>query len=208
VRLPSSPVDAFTTLFDPSLRSIVPAIVCEPFQGLQGRLAKRLEDLTKKKELETDPEQTMDESVDSFFTRRLGRAVAGDLVSAFIHGVYAGDSTSLSIQATFPSLCKLEKEYGSIVWGMLFRRADALETELVNKLKENFDDDVREMLEKTSVWGLRGGLETLTRTLRMALESMPNVEIIQNAPVFNITYQKDQSVRVRRLCLRSRGCPR
>jgi len=48
-----------------------------------------------------------EESVYSFFARRLGAQLASRLVAPFISGIYAGDSRSLSIQAAFPGLAAL-----------------------------------------------------------------------------------------------------
>src|SRR5262249_45655067 len=58
-----------------------------------------------------------EESVYSFFARRLGAQLATRLVAPFISGIYAGDSRSLSIQAAFPGLAALERDHGSIIKG-------------------------------------------------------------------------------------------
>src|SRR5262249_51569291 len=58
-----------------------------------------------------------EESVYSFFARRLGAQLASRLVAPFISGIYAGDSRSLSIQAAFPGLAALERDHGSIIKG-------------------------------------------------------------------------------------------
>src|SRR5262249_10258063 len=60
-----------------------------------------------------------EESVDSFFSRRLGPQLARRVVAPFVSGIYAGDSQSLSIQAAFPGLAALERDHGSIVKGAL-----------------------------------------------------------------------------------------
>jgi oxygen-dependent protoporphyrinogen oxidase len=58
-----------------------------------------------------------EESVESFFTRRLGPQLARRVVAAFISGIYAGDARSLSIQAAFPGLAALERDHGGILKG-------------------------------------------------------------------------------------------
>jgi oxygen-dependent protoporphyrinogen oxidase len=58
-----------------------------------------------------------EESVDSFFARRLGPQLARKVVAAFVSGIYAGDSSSLSIQAAFPGLAALERDHGGIIKG-------------------------------------------------------------------------------------------
>jgi oxygen-dependent protoporphyrinogen oxidase len=58
-----------------------------------------------------------EESVESFFARRLGPQLARRVVAPFISGIYAGDAASLSIQAAFPGLAALEREHGGIIKG-------------------------------------------------------------------------------------------
>jgi oxygen-dependent protoporphyrinogen oxidase len=59
------------------------------------------------------------ETVESFFTRRFGREVHDRLAAPFIGGVYAGDTSKLSLEAAFPRLEELERQYGSVVMGMI-----------------------------------------------------------------------------------------
>lgn len=63
--------------------------------------------------------KTSDESVATFFTRRLGTELAQRVVDPFVSGVYAGDATVLSIRETFPVVWEAEQKYGNIVWGMI-----------------------------------------------------------------------------------------
>jgi oxygen-dependent protoporphyrinogen oxidase len=60
-----------------------------------------------------------DESVADFFRRRLGREAHDRLAAPFIGGIYAGNAEKLSIAAAFPRLVEMEREYGSIMAGML-----------------------------------------------------------------------------------------
>jgi protoporphyrinogen/coproporphyrinogen III oxidase len=64
---------------------------------------------------------TADESVATFFHRRLGSEVARHIVDPFVTGVYSGDPGELSIRSLFPSLWELEQRHGSLAWGMLAR---------------------------------------------------------------------------------------
>jgi len=66
-----------------------------------------------------------DASVAAFFARRLGREPAERLVDPFVSGVYAGDPQATSVKAAFPSIWEAEQRAGSIVRGMLSRRARA-----------------------------------------------------------------------------------
>ena len=64
-----------------------------------------------------------DESIASFFTRRLGREAYETLVEPLTTGIYAGDGDQLSLRATFPGLRALELEHGSVITGLLAQPA-------------------------------------------------------------------------------------
>ncbi|HZS43969.1 MAG TPA: protoporphyrinogen oxidase [Blastocatellia bacterium] len=58
-----------------------------------------------------------DESVAGFITRRLGPQIEKTFVSPFVSGIYAGDSSKLSMRSTFAALVEFEEEGGSITRG-------------------------------------------------------------------------------------------
>ena len=60
-----------------------------------------------------------DESVYSFFSRRVGREIADYAVSPFVNGIYAGDPAKLSIRSAFPKLWEMEQQKGSMLRGAL-----------------------------------------------------------------------------------------
>jgi protoporphyrinogen/coproporphyrinogen III oxidase len=66
-----------------------------------------------------------DESVESFFARRLGPEAMARLIDPFVSGVYSGDPAAMSVKAAFPSLWEAERRAGSIVKGMLSGRPKA-----------------------------------------------------------------------------------
>jgi len=61
-----------------------------------------------------------DESVDSFLRRRFGGTIS-DLGSAGMHGIYASSSTQLSARAVMGGVYEGEREYGSVLLGMMRR---------------------------------------------------------------------------------------
>ena len=63
-----------------------------------------------------------DESVWEFAARRLGAEAADRLISPMTLGVFAGDAHRLSIASSFPKMAALERDYGSLVRGMIARR--------------------------------------------------------------------------------------
>ena len=63
-----------------------------------------------------------DESLGHFIERRLGREVLENITEPLLAGIYAGDSKSLSLKATFPHFRILEQKYRSLILGMLASR--------------------------------------------------------------------------------------
>ncbi len=66
-----------------------------------------------------------DESIAAFVSRRMGREAYERLVEPLMSGIYAGDGEQLSLDATFPHLRQLEREYGSVTRGLLARNDES-----------------------------------------------------------------------------------
>ncbi|GAA99636.1 uncharacterized protein L969DRAFT_48038 [Mixia osmundae IAM 14324] len=175
VKLPSGITSLLraTLSSDSVLRSLLPALLGEPFRRRK-------------------PEQALqtDESVHSFFSRRFGDAFATNLVSGMVHGIYAGDTRTLSVGATFGSIAKLEQQYGSLIVALLRGgvKSDPEQTRLVKELQDLMPIDERTNLRSASVWSLRGGLETLTLGLEMALRRADNVTLSRDDPIQSIAH--------------------
>jgi protoporphyrinogen/coproporphyrinogen III oxidase len=65
---------------------------------------------------------TEEESIANFVRRKFGHEILEYLVSPFVSGVYAGDPEKLSLRAAFPSLEEWEREYGSVIRGVMKSR--------------------------------------------------------------------------------------
>ncbi len=63
-----------------------------------------------------------DESLASFFRRRVGRQAFERMLEPLMAGIYAGDAEQMSVQATFPRFVELEQQYGSVIRGMMTTR--------------------------------------------------------------------------------------
>jgi oxygen-dependent protoporphyrinogen oxidase len=66
-----------------------------------------------------------DESLAGFMTRRLGGEVYDTLIEPLMAGIYAGDGSVLSLEATFPQLRQAEREHGGLIRGVLAQRGKA-----------------------------------------------------------------------------------
>ncbi len=95
------------------------ALLSTPLLSLRGKLRILAEPLMPRA-------ATADESVATFFSRRIGHEAAERLIDPFVSGVYAGDPAATSIKAAFPTLWEAEQRAGSIVRGMLSRPRSAV----------------------------------------------------------------------------------
>ncbi|KAI9332669.1 hypothetical protein BDR26DRAFT_1010480 [Obelidium mucronatum] len=132
-----------------------------------------------------------DESIASFVARRFGRHVADSLVSALVHGIYAGDARVLSVRACFPFLWDAERKHGSVLLALL---KDALS----KKPKEVFPPELSsdgikfiQRIKACSVYAFKNGLQTLTDAIVKDLkQNYPNVSILTNTRVSKIELVK------------------
>ena len=91
-----------------------------------------------------------DDTVDTFFRRRFGDEAAEYLAGPFVSGIYAGDARALGARASFPTLWQAEKDHGSVIKGMLFR-------------KKQLPDPDRTV--KRGLFSIDGGLGRLANTM-------------------------------------------
>jgi oxygen-dependent protoporphyrinogen oxidase len=106
---------------DGTLRSVptsAPAFLRSDVLPLAGRLRVLAEPFARSR---PDGE----ESVFEFAKRRIGRRAAEVLVDAMVTGVFAGDSTKLSLEATFPRMAAMEAEHGSLTAALFAKVMEA-----------------------------------------------------------------------------------
>ncbi|KAF8929669.1 oxygen-dependent protoporphyrinogen oxidase [Dissophora ornata] len=126
-----------------------------------------------------------DESIESFVSRRFGKGFSDDLISAMVHGIYAGDVSKLSVRSTFGMLYHLEKDYGSVILGLLMGGGN-IETPWDQTLKEKIAakmPELNEFVDKTSIYSFKDGLEELSRALEKDLVESGRVSIRKNSLV-------------------------
>lgn len=102
-----------------------------------------------------------DESLQTFFSRRLGGDWCDRLVDPFVSGIYAGDSRKLSIQSCFPLLWQWEQEQGSLLKGAWRHpKRPASESTFISEW------------EKEPIFSFKQGMEGLTDELAKQLEGI------------------------------------
>lgn len=107
------------------------------------------------------PRGTEEESIDSFFKRRLGSYAAEMFIDPLVAGIFAGDSSQLSMNACFPQIYQWEQEHGSILKGMLRSKRPTAQH------KSAFVDAWR----KQGIFSLRRGMQQLVDTLRTRVDA-------------------------------------
>lgn len=65
---------------------------------------------------------TEDEPLGELIERRLGREVLENITEPLLAGIYAAEMHQLSLHATFPQFGDVEREYGSLIRGMMTGR--------------------------------------------------------------------------------------
>ncbi|HSL19076.1 MAG TPA: protoporphyrinogen oxidase [Methylomirabilota bacterium] len=66
-----------------------------------------------------------DETVDAFGRRRLGRRFAQMMLDPMVSGIFAGDTTRLSLAAVFPKMVEMEREHGGLFRALIAKRRAA-----------------------------------------------------------------------------------
>jgi oxygen-dependent protoporphyrinogen oxidase len=111
-----------------------------------------------------------DESVEEFVSRRVGREFYEKLIDPMSTGIYAGDSSRMSMRSCFPKVYFLEKKYGGLIKGLL-----ALKKER---------KDVKAQPE-TVLMSFKGGMLELINSLESKLEG----KIIKGKKVTGCNYE-------------------
>lgn len=136
-----------------------------------------------------------DESVHQFMSRRLGTAAATNLVSAMMHGIYAGDSRKLSIKSVLPSLVELENTHGALSRALLPRwinpRHTLPKTGSVIPEETTLDHDIIKRARNTSIYSFPEGLREIVDAIETHLVASPNVSIWMDSPCESISHSNE-----------------
>lgn len=150
-----------------------------------------------------------DESVGDFFSRRLAKPMVDRILSAVLHGIYAGDAYSLSAKSLFPTPWRDEATAGSITNGMIKARSEGFEVtkreaDYLKEMKSfHWDPLLRATLKDTTVFTFTEGLSTLADALVRYLAQSGNVEFKTSTPVESIMPSEEKSS----IMVSARGMP-
>lgn len=151
-------------------------------------------DLTAEKR----PDDLADESIGSFFSRRCSSKIVDNLISAVLHGIYAGDVYNLSMRTLIPRFWDFESEYRSLLIGSLDSagntRISSSDWAMLQNLDKELDKetDASEKLRaagQSSVFTFQKGLGELVHRLEAHLKQNSMVDIQQETLVTDLRLQ-------------------
>lgn len=122
--------------------------------------------------------QRQDESVNDFFSRRLGKKAVDLFVDSLTTGIFAGDIQQLSAKSCYSQLYNWERDHGSLLRGAFFNR--------FNKPKDSSSAFVKKW-NKAGLFSFKEGMETLPLALAKKLER----HIFTNHEVMNMHFNPD-----------------
>ena len=170
-----------------SLLRNISNVFSEPL--FKGTISGALSEFTKPRR----PRDLQDESIGSFLTRRVGSALADNVVSAIFHGIYAGDIYNLSARALVPSLWAIEWRNNSILKGILAQAFGGMQPIATSDLdvmrtlqSQPVMSDTLEVVKRSSVFTFKGGIGELADRLEAKLHESGNVNILENTDVGHI----------------------
>lgn len=173
-QLPNDAVSAMLSTTLPVMKSVIPGI----FMALFKRMG---------------PLEHSDESIGSFFTRLCGPNLSQNVISAVLHGIYAGDVDKLSVKTLFPNLWRagiLDRSVlGSITSPDGYKEYENCLLEYQLASKEN--GAMQWMFANANVYSFTDGIETLSQALVADLAKKLNITIKTSTPVSMITYKAD-----------------
>lgn len=105
-----------------------------------------------------------DESLGDFLSRRIGPEIVKHISEPLLAGIYAGDLSKLSIQATFPQFAEAERQYGSLIRGTQLQQQ--------NKAPQQAPDYLPDELKNSVFLSFKQGLSTMVHALDQALQSV------------------------------------
>jgi oxygen-dependent protoporphyrinogen oxidase len=144
------------------------------------------------------PSDLEDESVAAFLSRRLGGPQPGDnIVSAVLHGIYAGDIYQLSAKSIMAKAWEWERWQGSFGQAMVARARDR--TDVIQRRDLVLGNDIGPKLQHfltgpmhyAAVYTFKEGINTLASALEKSLRANSNIQFHINEKVTSVEYDDE-----------------
>lgn len=123
----------------------------------------------------------VEESLEEFVTRRLGREALDRIVQPMVGGIYTSDPAKLSLAATLPRFVEMERKHGSVIRGL--RAGGSADT-----------DSAASGARFGLFVSLAGGMGELVDRLHASIASAGSIEL--NAPVTAVRADGSRSPQV------------
>jgi len=147
------------------------------------------------------PDKLVDESIGSFIARRADKRIADNVISAVMHGIYAGDVWKLSARTLLATAWKLEGMHGSVWKGMINVNQESelpeqvmvthpYDADALKAMREDIklDDKFVDLLAESSMFSFQNGLQELIKTLQQDLEDSNQVQFKLGTYVGDLKY--------------------
>lgn len=149
-----------------------------------------------------------------FISRRIDKRVADNMLSAVMHGIYAGDIYQLSAKTLLSKLWQLEGRYGSMFRGFMRLNGESQSNDFLTLWHPSDWEEYRATKEeiekvypdaqfldklapsKTSTFTFKEGLQQLVLKLEQSLIKNPQVDIQTQSSVQSFGKAKDASGRI------------
>ncbi|RGB30123.1 hypothetical protein C1646_656478 [Rhizophagus diaphanus] len=138
-----------------------------------------------------------DETIHEFISRRFSKSISDILISALIHGIYAGDINKLSIRSTFTRLYNLEQKYGSVIKGLLMSNKEEFLSQQDKYLLKIINDENKDFLsifKNVSLYSFKDGIEQLSSAIVNDLKNKENVQLKTNNQVTKLEFGENVKI--------------
>jgi oxygen-dependent protoporphyrinogen oxidase len=133
----------------------------------------------------------VDESIGDFISRRFNRHVVDNLLSAIIHGIYAGDVWQLSADMLMQKQRFYEQQYNGLLTGIALDRTLSKEEDakLLSRWSKSalpVSQKLWSNLRQASFFTFKQGMAELIMRLEETLRKKDNVELKTNTSVVSV----------------------
>lgn len=136
--------------------------------------------------------QVVDETVSAFFRRRFGNSdIAENLVSAVMHGIYAGDIDRLSMRSIMSHTWNMEGTARSVLLGSVTSPSTTARQTVVELSSTSPEPDLQATLQASArSYSLKDGLQSLPDRIKAWLQDGPNINFRMRESVTDIKYDE------------------
>ena len=124
---------------------------------------------------------SQDETIYSFFSRRFGEKFTYTFIDPLVLGIYGGDIKKLSMQACFPKVFQWEREYGSVLKGLIAASKRKIK---LTPFQERF--------QHTPLFSFKQGMQTLPQSLLRSFKHTLDLQLQQEARVLEFNQSQAQ----------------